>query len=230
MAWPVLLYVPNLIGYGRIGLALVAFWNVQDPKLFVTLYAAGFLLDAADGYAARLLKQSSEFGAMMDMLTDRFSTSGLLLLLARRHVSQVPSTSAGASSCLRAGLAVALCLFLALLDAVSHFWQVCAASMTQASSHKAAGAKRLVRLYYRRSILTAVCLFSEMFLLLHFFWGATQAGSLGSGYRFGLAMKTVYVGCGAVYVLKQCISLAQISNAVTLLSQSVRTKEEDATR
>ena len=29
------------------------------------------LLDAVDGHAARLLGQSSKFGAMLDMLTDR---------------------------------------------------------------------------------------------------------------------------------------------------------------
>ena len=30
------------------------------------------LLDAVDGHAARLLGQSSKFGAMLDMLTDRW--------------------------------------------------------------------------------------------------------------------------------------------------------------
>ena len=31
------------------------------------------LLDAVDGHAARLLGQSSKFGAMLDMLTDRYT-------------------------------------------------------------------------------------------------------------------------------------------------------------
>jgi len=32
------------------------------------------LLDAVDGHAARMLNQSSKFGAMLDMLTDRCAT------------------------------------------------------------------------------------------------------------------------------------------------------------
>jgi CDP-diacylglycerol--inositol 3-phosphatidyltransferase len=36
------------------------------------------LLDAVDGHAARLLNQSSKFGAMLDMLTDRCATMCLL--------------------------------------------------------------------------------------------------------------------------------------------------------
>ena len=36
------------------------------------LYGASSLLDVADGYAARTLNQSSEFGAVLDMVTDRY--------------------------------------------------------------------------------------------------------------------------------------------------------------
>ena len=36
------------------------------------------LLDAVDGHAARLLGQSSKFGAMLDMLTDRHQNIELL--------------------------------------------------------------------------------------------------------------------------------------------------------
>ena len=39
------------------------------------------LLDAVDGHAARLLNQSSKFGAMLDMLTDRCATMCLLATL-----------------------------------------------------------------------------------------------------------------------------------------------------
>jgi CDP-diacylglycerol--inositol 3-phosphatidyltransferase len=229
MAWPVLFYVPNLIGYSRIGLTLVAFWNAENLDRFVKLYLIGFLLDAADGYAARLLRQSSEFGAVLDMITDRVSTAGLLFLLARRQVSLVTAGNGATATCLVTWLLVALYMFLVLLDAVSHFWQVCAASVIQASSHKVAGAKRLVRLYYRRSVLTAVCLFSELFLLLQLSWDA-KFTVLNFGTVTGLMMSVIYLSCGAVYVLKQCISLAQISNAVTLLKQSIRDQNQNATR
>ena len=44
------------------------------PRYSMLLYGASSLLDAADGYAARALNQSSEFGAVLDMVTDRCDT------------------------------------------------------------------------------------------------------------------------------------------------------------
>lgn len=59
------------------------------------LYGASSLLDAADGYAARALNQSSEFGAVLDMVTDRYTGASARLPVptltfsgtdAQRHV------------------------------------------------------------------------------------------------------------------------------------------------
>ena len=44
-------------------------------------YILSGLLDAFDGHAARALDQSSKFGAMLDMLTDRCCTMALLATL-----------------------------------------------------------------------------------------------------------------------------------------------------
>ena len=41
------------------------------PRYCTLLYGASTLLDAADGYAARTLKQASQFGAVLDMIVDR---------------------------------------------------------------------------------------------------------------------------------------------------------------
>jgi CDP-diacylglycerol--inositol 3-phosphatidyltransferase len=66
------LFVPNLIGYARILLMLGCFAiSKTSPRTAVAMYLTSFLLDAADGYAARLLGQSSKFGAVLDMVTDR---------------------------------------------------------------------------------------------------------------------------------------------------------------
>lgn len=40
------------------------------------------LLDALDGYAARYFNQSTTFGAVLDMVTDRCSTACLLVFLS----------------------------------------------------------------------------------------------------------------------------------------------------
>jgi len=78
----VFLFVPNLIGYARIVLALLSFLFMPIfPTLAVCCYLLSGLLDAVDGHAARMLGQSSRFGAMLDMLTDRCATMGLLATL-----------------------------------------------------------------------------------------------------------------------------------------------------
>lgn len=52
------------------------------PKTCSGLYSISCLLDALDGYAARRFEQSTKFGAVLDMVTDRCTTSCLLVFLA----------------------------------------------------------------------------------------------------------------------------------------------------
>lgn len=94
---PVWLFVPNQIGYLRALLALWAFvyalphsWGktamaaaAADAPSFVALYFASYILDAADGMAARALGQTSAFGALLDMVRER----------ARVELSPLPSTT-----------------------------------------------------------------------------------------------------------------------------------------
>jgi hypothetical protein len=55
---PVYFYVPNLIGYGRIIAAIVAFiYAFSNHIVFLWLYAISYTLDALDGIAARKLNQ-----------------------------------------------------------------------------------------------------------------------------------------------------------------------------
>lgn len=69
----VFLFVPNLIGYGRIILAGFALnYMKSHPKVCTALYGLSCLLDAFDGMAARALDQTSKFGAVLDMVTDRY--------------------------------------------------------------------------------------------------------------------------------------------------------------
>lgn len=42
-------------------------------------YAISQLLDAADGHAARALGQASKFGAVLDMVTDRYANLSRLV-------------------------------------------------------------------------------------------------------------------------------------------------------
>jgi CDP-diacylglycerol--inositol 3-phosphatidyltransferase len=52
------------------------------PRTCSFLYSVSCLLDALDGYAARILQQSTRFGAVLDMVIDRCTTSCLLVFLS----------------------------------------------------------------------------------------------------------------------------------------------------
>ena len=87
-AVPVWLFVPNLIGYVRIVSGLAALVFATDAARwpwFVALYTFSYALDAVDGVAARALKQTSRFGAVLDMVTDRCCTAALLAVLAHAY-------------------------------------------------------------------------------------------------------------------------------------------------
>lgn len=82
----VLFYVPNLIGYLRVACTIAALFLMIAAKeywlLAINLYLASFVGDLFDGLVARRLGQTSTFGGLLDMVTDRCSTLGLLFVLA----------------------------------------------------------------------------------------------------------------------------------------------------
>lgn len=54
----------------------------------LTMYLLSFVLDLFDGMAARRFDQCSEFGGLLDMVTDRCSTLGLFFVLYGEYGSQ----------------------------------------------------------------------------------------------------------------------------------------------
>ncbi|VDN17409.1 unnamed protein product [Gongylonema pulchrum] len=82
------LYYPNLIGYLRIILALIAFQAMPySPWRAILCYIVSAASDAVDGYLARLYNQSSRFGAMLDMLTDRCALLALVMYCGHLYPS-----------------------------------------------------------------------------------------------------------------------------------------------
>lgn len=70
-------------GYLRIVLAITSLYYMPlHPRTCSILYSISCLLDALDGYAARYYEQSTRFGAVLDMVTDRCTTSCLLVFLS----------------------------------------------------------------------------------------------------------------------------------------------------
>lgn len=77
------LYIPNVINYGRIIVALIMIYNIRTrPFLaFICCLLSG-LLDSFDGDVARLLNQTSKLGYLLDVSIDRLTNSAQLFILA----------------------------------------------------------------------------------------------------------------------------------------------------
>ncbi|KAK9799740.1 hypothetical protein WJX73_006970 [Symbiochloris irregularis] len=136
------LYVPNLIGYARIAFSLYAFAvALVSPRLCVVFYFLGFVCDDLDGRFARLLNQTSSLGVVLDMVTDRLATAGLLTILCMLYPSWYT-----------------LFLGLLMLDVGSHWLQMQATLVSGATSHKDKESRSfLVRVYYQRRLFMGVC-------------------------------------------------------------------------
>ena len=68
----VLIFYPNIIGYFRVLFMVLSFLYSMDNWLYsVVFYGLAFFGDVVDGYVARSFNQSSEFGGILDMVTDR---------------------------------------------------------------------------------------------------------------------------------------------------------------
>lgn len=81
MGKEVLAYWPNIIGYIRIALILFSWLAFRTPPVFVPLYSTFIVLDGLDGWVARKLGQTSEFGAWLDVVIDNLGRGMLWSLL-----------------------------------------------------------------------------------------------------------------------------------------------------
>jgi len=140
-------YVPNLIGYVRVILSLSALLlSNTAPLLFVVCYGLSELLDSFDGYAARALDQSTRYGAVLDMVTDRSSTAMLLVVLTHYYPDWTRTFA-----------------LLIALDLTSHYAHLYSSLSKGLTSHKHTDVKmfRLLRLYYGNKYLMYVLCFGN---------------------------------------------------------------------
>ncbi|KAH9813889.1 CDP-alcohol phosphatidyltransferase-domain-containing protein [Melampsora americana] len=148
----IFLFVPNLIGYSRIILAAVSLHYMSyHPKYCTIAYLISQLLDAVDGQAARALGQTSRFGAVLDMVTDRCTTSCLLCFLS----SVYPTWAIMFQS-------------LIALDFASHYIHMYSSMVAGSKSHKTVSKKqsRILHSYYTNSnTLFIFCACNEIFFV-----------------------------------------------------------------
>eukprot|EP00758_Cryptobia_borreli_P008121 Tbor_TRINITY_DN5359_c0_g1::TRINITY_DN5359_c0_g1_i1::g.4817::m.4817/K00999/CDIPT; CDP-diacylglycerol--inositol 3-phosphatidyltransferase len=146
------LFVPNIIGYIRIFLAFLAFYVAFDaPLLFIVAYGTSFVLDTVDGMAARAFNQSTQFGAILDMFTDRGSTSAMIVVVS--HV--MPNIT---------HLGIFIAASLVFLDISSHFVRMYASLILKRGNHKDTSSCifSLLDVYYsNRKVMGALCFGQE---------------------------------------------------------------------
>lgn len=190
----VCLFVPNLIGYVRAVLAVLAFASMQHwPLLTATCYLGSGLLDAVDGLAARHLDQSSRYGAMLDQLLDRCCTMCLTACLCVFYPAAL----------------LPLQLSMAI-DISCHWIHLHVTAVAGAASHKqvdGGDVPALLKLYYTsRPLLFVMCGGNELFYcslyLLHFGEGPMLLGVCGL-YRALVALTL------PIAVLKSALALMQ---------------------
>jgi CDP-diacylglycerol--inositol 3-phosphatidyltransferase len=165
----IFLFVPNLIGYARIVLALLSFWYMSTNYVLTTIfYLLSGLLDAFDGHAARYLNQGTKFGAMLDMLTDRCATLCLLMALCHFYPQWM-----------------FLFQLSAAIDVASHWLHLHSSIMRGADSHKSIdlSGNTVLRVYYtNRIVLFCMCAGNELFyamLYLSYFTHGPKVASIG---------------------------------------------------
>ncbi|KAL5477250.1 hypothetical protein EMCRGX_G024019 [Ephydatia muelleri] len=188
----IFLFVPNLIGYTRVILAIVSLYYMPiDPLIASILYLLSGLLDAFDGYAARALDQGTMFGAVLDMVTDRCATTCLLMVLCQFYPKY----------------AIVFQLLVAL-DISSHWIQMYSSMIHGETSHKVTdlSANPFLRFYYMRPVLFTFCASNELFFaalyLIHFSYGPVMLG-------YGLWILLAVVSFPLSF-LKQLISVIQL--------------------
>ena len=114
------------------------------PRTCSLLYSISCLLDALDGHLARIFEQSTRFGAVLDMVTDRCTTSCLLVFLS----SAFPRWAIVFQG-------------LIALDFASHYMHMYASLVVGGtdSSHKNIDESQnwLLRLYYTNKVSFSFC-------------------------------------------------------------------------
>jgi CDP-diacylglycerol--inositol 3-phosphatidyltransferase len=192
----IFLFIPNIIGYARVVLALVSFYFMPTHLwLAGSTYLLSGFLDAFDGWAARKFSQGTMFGAVLDMVTDRVATTCLIVVLGHFYPAYL-----------------FLFQFLIALDISSHWIQMYSSLQQGDSSHKVTdlSANPVMRFYYMRPVLFAFCAANELFFCSLYVLYFTPGFSIPLfGAEVGIWTLLALV-CSPISFLKQCVSIVQL--------------------
>ncbi|XP_015119685.1 CDP-diacylglycerol--inositol 3-phosphatidyltransferase isoform X1 [Diachasma alloeum] len=208
----VFIFVPNLIGFARVVLAIISFYYMPTHHVVaIWCYVTSALLDAVDGHAARYFNQSTKFGAMLDQLTDRVGTMCLLVNLSMFYP------------------AYAFWFQLSMAIDISCHWLYLHTTILQGkTSHKFIdmSGNPIMRVYYtNKLVLFVMCAGNEAFYaalyLLHFTEGPTLLG-------MSLFRAVMYISA-PIAIVKTAISVIH-GYVASLNLSTIDVKEREALR
>lgn len=198
----IFMFVPNLIGYGRIALAIISFYFMPTNHVIASwCYILSGFLDAFDGHAARKFNQSTKFGAMLDMLTDRCATMCLLATLCTFYPTWMFFFQMSMT-----------------IDISCHWIHLHTSLLKGSQSHKFvdASGNPIMKLYYTsKPVLFCMCAGNELFYaslyLLHFTHGPYYIFTVISVVTFPVAIGKLAIALVQGYLAS--VNLASVDVA-----------------
>jgi CDP-diacylglycerol--inositol 3-phosphatidyltransferase len=216
----VLWFVPNCIGYARVLMTLSGFFIMTAfPEQWFTgilLYLGSFVGDLVDGAVARKLHQTSSFGGVLDMITDRCSTTGLLYVLAAEYTdvdAELPLPFFRLSF-----------LALLILDIASHWCQMYS-SLSVGAHHKSeegnVGKNFLVRWFYAYYwFFGYLCVGAEFTYII--LYVRRHLDPVATSYSYVLVsnvLDIVLAICLPGCIAKQFVNVMQLTSACHTIAQ-----------
>jgi len=175
---------------------LSLWYALSDWKRTLVFYLLAFGGDVVDGYVARAFKQSSTYGGVLDMVTDRVSTCGFLVLLSQFKEYQ------------QYAFAFAM---LIVLDISSHWFHVMSVSAHHKSKEALEDRNVFLRWYYSVYPLFGYCcvgteLFYVLLYCLHWL-------NLEKSKHAETVYQLCWYGCFPACLMKQFVNFVQLSSA-----------------
>lgn len=195
----VLLYYPNLIGYLRIACMVASFYYSSiNWQASIICYLLAFGGDVVDGWFARHFNQTSTFGGVLDMVTDRVSTCGLLAIL-----SSVPAYSEYRFAF----------VMLISLDVFSHWFHVASVSGHHKSSSALLHRNPLLQWYYSIYPLFGFCCVGTELFYVYLYYKSVASHMPIASLDTPIIQATIFNTLFAACALKQAVNIVQLCSA-----------------
>lgn len=182
--------------------------SAETFQLAAAFYILGQGMDAVDGVAARHFKQTSRFGVVLDMLSDRMGQAALLVVLSHLYPS-----------------AWGFFTFLLVLDMVSHWCQMYSRLSQNKASHKG-GKSALLNFYYSFPALFIFCSGNEFFFTSLYLL-AFDKSPIGTfaGVELPRWRLAAYVTF-PLFAFKNMMNVVQLHEAVTEIAEIPEPKSD----